>query len=46
MSAAFEALFEELAEAFATGDARQIKQRRAILAVKYRHDYLTGLVLT
>jgi quercetin dioxygenase-like cupin family protein len=42
--AGFEAFFEELAEASATGDARQIQQRRADLAVKYRLSYPTELV--
>lgn len=42
--AGFEAFFEELAEAAATGDAGQIQQRRADLAVKYRLDYPTDLV--
>ena len=42
--AGFEAFFEELAEASATGDARQVQQRRAALAVKYRLDYPTELV--
>jgi len=42
--AGFEAFFEELAQASATGDARQIQQRRADLAVKYRLGYPTDLV--
>jgi preprotein translocase subunit Sec63 len=42
--AGFEAFFEDLAAATATGDASQIRQRRADLAVKYRLDYLTELV--
>ena len=42
--AGFEAFFEELAEAFATGDAGQIQRRRVDLAVKYRLDYPTDLV--
>jgi quercetin dioxygenase-like cupin family protein len=42
--AGFEAFFEELAQAFATGDAGQIQQRRADLAVKYRLGYPTDLV--
>jgi quercetin dioxygenase-like cupin family protein len=42
--AGFEAFFEELAAASATRDARQIQQRRADLAVKYRLRYLTELV--
>jgi hypothetical protein len=41
--AGFEAFFEELA-ASATGDARQIQQRRADLAAKYRLSYFTDLV--
>jgi quercetin dioxygenase-like cupin family protein len=40
--AGFEAFFEELASA--TGDARQIQQRRADLAVKYRLGYPTDPV--
>jgi quercetin dioxygenase-like cupin family protein len=40
----FEAFFEELAEAAATGDAGQVQQRRADLAAKYRLEYLTELV--
>ncbi|HUK72248.1 MAG TPA: hypothetical protein VLW50_26350 [Streptosporangiaceae bacterium] len=39
--AGFEAFFEELAQASATGDPRQVQQRRADLAAKYRLDYLT-----
>ncbi|MGE5287098.1 MAG: cupin domain-containing protein [Micromonosporaceae bacterium] len=42
--AGFEVFFEELAEAAAIGDAGQIQQRRADLAVKYRLDYPTDLV--
>ena len=42
--AGFEAFFEELAAATATGDASQIRKRRADLAVKYRLNYLTELV--
>ena len=42
--AGFEAFFEELAAASATGDARHIQQRRADLAVKYRLGYPTELV--
>ena len=42
--AGFETFFEELAEAAATGDARQIQERRADLAVKYRLDYPSELV--
>ena len=42
--AGFEAFFEEMAEAAATGDAGQIQQRRADLAAKYRLDYPTDLV--
>jgi hypothetical protein len=42
--AGFEAFFEELAQAFATGDAQQIQQRREDLAVKYRLGYPTDLV--
>jgi quercetin dioxygenase-like cupin family protein len=42
--AGLEAFFEELAEAAATGDAGQIQQRRADLAVKYRLDYPAELV--
>ena len=42
--AGLEAFFEELAQAAATGDAGQIQQRRANLAVKYRLDYPTELV--
>jgi len=42
--AGFEAFFEELAQAAATGDARQIQQRREDLAVKYRLDYPAELV--
>ena len=42
--AGFEAFFEELAAASATGDARQTQQRRADLAAKYRLGYFTELV--
>jgi hypothetical protein len=42
--AGFEAFFEELAAASAADDARQVQQRRADLAVKYRLAYLTELV--
>ena len=42
--AGFEAFFEELAEASATGDALQVRQRRADLASKYGLTYLTELV--
>jgi quercetin dioxygenase-like cupin family protein len=42
--AGFEAFFEELAAASATGDARHIQQRRTDLAVKYRLGYFTELV--
>ena len=42
--AGFEVFFEELAAASATGDARQIQQRRADLAAKYRLGYFTDLV--
>ena len=42
--AGFEAFFEELAQAAASGDARQIQQRREDLAVKYRLDYPAELV--
>ena len=42
--AGFEVFFEELAAASATGDARQIQQRRANLAAKYRLGYFTDLV--
>ena len=42
--AGFEAFFEELAAASTTGDARQMQQRRADLAVKYRLHYPTELV--
>lgn len=42
--ARFEAFFEELAAASATGDARQTQQRRADLAAKYRLGYFTELV--
>jgi hypothetical protein len=42
--ARFEAFFEELAAASATGDARQIQQRRADLAAKYRLGYPADLV--
>jgi quercetin dioxygenase-like cupin family protein len=41
--AGFEAYFEELAAASATGDARQTQQRRADLAAKYRLGYFTEL---
>jgi hypothetical protein len=42
--AGFEAFFEELAEASATGEAGQIQQRRGNLAVKYRLGYPTELL--
>ena len=42
--AGFEAFFAELAEAYAAGDARQLQQRRADLAVKYRLGYPAELV--
>jgi len=42
--AGFEAFFEELAQVSVTGDARQIEQGRADLAVKYRLGYPTDLV--
>lgn len=42
--AGFEAFFEELAQASATGDTRQIQQRRADLATMYRLGYPTELV--
>jgi quercetin dioxygenase-like cupin family protein len=42
--AGFEAFFEELAQASAAGDARQVQQRRADLAVKYRLGYPAGLI--
>jgi quercetin dioxygenase-like cupin family protein len=42
--AGFEAFFEELARASATGDAGQIQRRRADLAVKYRLEYPADLV--
>ena len=42
--AGFEAFFEELAAASATGDARQTQQRRADLAAKYRLGYFTERV--
>jgi len=40
----FEAFFEELAEALATGDAQQVQQRRIDLGVRHRLDYLTEWV--
>ena len=42
--AGFEAFFEELAAAPATGDSRRIQQRRADLAANYRLGYFTDLV--
>jgi quercetin dioxygenase-like cupin family protein len=42
--AGFEAFFEELAEASATGEAGQIQQRRGNLAAKYRLGYPTELL--
>ena len=40
----FEAFFEDLAQAAATGDAGQVRQRRAELVARHRLGYLTDLV--
>ena len=40
----FEAFFEDLAQAAATGDAGRVRQRRAELVARHRRGYLTDLV--